>query len=104
MLRTRSSLTNPTLTDSGSRTAIRPNLMEPNRTLTPGISCVVTNALIRQILRPNHCGPHRGLSSTIDTSGRQRQPPSSLPATGSTAPQVMGGAVDLHEHLVEVPF
>ena len=46
------------LPDSGSRTAIRPNLMEPNRTSTPGISCVVTNMLIRQILRPNHFGPH----------------------------------------------
>ena len=33
-------------------------LEEPNRTSTPGISCVVTNMLIRQILRPNHFGPH----------------------------------------------
>ena len=40
---------NPTLTDSGSRTAIRPNLVKSNRTLTPGVSCVVTNVLIPQI-------------------------------------------------------
>jgi hypothetical protein len=49
MLRTRSSLANPTLTDSGYRTAIRPNLVKSNRTLTPGVSCVVTNVLIPQI-------------------------------------------------------
>jgi len=44
----------------------------------------VTNMLIRQILRPNHFGPHWELSSTIDTSGRPRQPPTSLSATGSS--------------------
>ena len=37
------------LPDSGSRTAIRPNLVKSNRTLTPGVGCVVTNVLIPQI-------------------------------------------------------
>ena len=35
-----------------------PKLDGAQQNFDAGISCVVTNMLIRQILRPNHFGPH----------------------------------------------